>query len=54
MEISEISDNEEILIEEENLTTLHNDEASMEILSSFQDEDEEIDDYYTTLILSEQ
>ncbi|CAG8744982.1 19894_t:CDS:2, partial [Rhizophagus irregularis] len=46
MEISEISDNEEILIEEENLTTLHNDEASMEILSSFQDEDEEIDDYY--------
>ncbi|GBC29599.2 hypothetical protein RIR_jg35923.t1 [Rhizophagus irregularis DAOM 181602=DAOM 197198] len=35
MEISEISDNEEILIEEENLTTLHNDEASMEILSSF-------------------
>ncbi|GET55729.1 transposase domain-containing protein [Rhizophagus irregularis DAOM 181602=DAOM 197198] len=46
MEISEISDNEEILIEKENLTTLHNDEASMEILSSFQDEDEEIDDYY--------
>ena len=42
----EISDNEEIPIEEENLTTLHNDEAPMEILSSFQDEDEEIDDYY--------
>jgi hypothetical protein len=42
----EISDNEEIPIEEI-LTTLHNDEALMETLSSFQDEDEEInDDYY--------
>jgi hypothetical protein len=41
----EISDNEEIPIEE-NLTTLHNDEVPMETLSSFQDEDEEINDYY--------
>jgi hypothetical protein len=42
----EISDNEEIPIEKI-LTTLHNDETLMETLSSFQDEDEEInDDYY--------
>jgi hypothetical protein len=40
----EISDNEETLVEE-NLTTLHNNEAPMETPSSFQNE-ETNDDYY--------
>src|SRR5215469_2988816 len=44
----EISDNEEVIPIGENLTILHNDETSMEILTNFQDEEEDLinDSFY--------